>query len=52
VLFAFDPRRKAILLLGGDKTGDWTAWYERAIPRADALYRAHLGELRQEGMIE
>src|SRR6266545_2402437 len=33
-LFAFDPRRRAIVLLGGDKTGDWTGWYERNIPIA------------------
>lgn len=32
VLFMFDPRRQAILLLGGDKTGAWTTWYEWAIP--------------------
>ena len=35
VLFAFDPRRRAILLLGGDKTGEWNDWYEWAIPTAD-----------------
>ena len=49
VLFAFDPRRAAILLVGGDKTGQWTAWYARAIPAADDLYDEHLAELRQEG---
>lgn len=37
MLFAFDPRRQAILLLGGDKTGEWNAWYECAIPAADDL---------------
>jgi len=36
VLYAFDPRRCAILLLGGDKTGD-DHWYERHIPLADRL---------------
>src|SRR4051812_8756296 len=46
VLFAFDPRRTAILLLGGDKTDDWTGWYERNIPIADRLYDEHLSELR------
>lgn len=51
VLFAFDPRRHAILLLGGDKTGEWTAWYRRAIPEADDLYEAHLEELRREGLL-
>jgi hypothetical protein len=52
VLFAFDPRRQAILLLGGDKTGEWNAWYEWAIPAADDLYDLYLDELRKEGLIE
>jgi len=47
VLFAFDPRRSAILLLGGDKTGN-ARWYEENIPKADALYAHHLRELKQE----
>lgn len=51
VLFMFDPRRQAILLIGGDKTGDWNAWYEVAIPQADDLYDAYLIELRDEGLI-
>ena len=49
VLFAFDPRRTAILLVGGDKTNEWSAWYERAIPEADRLYDEHLAERREEG---
>jgi hypothetical protein len=44
VLYAFDPRRSALLLLGGDKTGD-DRWYEKMIPKADALYRVHLRAL-------
>jgi hypothetical protein len=48
VLFAFDPRRAALLLLGGDKTDQWTAWYERAVPAADQLYDEHLAALREE----
>lgn len=52
VLFAFDPRREAILLLGGDKSGEWNAWYEWAIPKADELYAEYLRELRREGVIE
>ena len=47
VLYAFDPRRTAILLLGGDKTGD-ESWYQVNVPRADALYDAHLESLRKE----
>ena len=52
VLFAFDPRRHAILLLGGDKSGQWEAWYEKAIPLADKLYDEHLDELRSEGLLD
>ena len=51
VLFAFDPRRQAILLLGGDKSGQWNEWYRRAIPQADELYDSHLEELRAEGLL-
>jgi hypothetical protein len=51
VLFAFDPRRMAILLVGGDKSGRWRSWYRTAIPEADHLYDAHLRELRDEGLI-
>lgn len=49
ILFAFDPRRMAILLIGGDKTGRWREWYEKMIPVADQLYDDHLQALRQEG---
>jgi hypothetical protein len=48
-LFAFDPRRTAILLLGGDKTNQWEAWYQRSTSLADQLYDDYLRELRQEG---
>jgi hypothetical protein len=50
VFYAFDPRRSAILLIGGDKTGDHR-FYERLIPAADELYDVHLQELRQDGLI-
>lgn len=43
-LFAFDPKRRAIVLLGGDKAGDWNSWYDRNIPIADDLYDAYLTE--------
>lgn len=49
-LFAFDPRRRAILLIGGDKTGD-DRFYMRMIPLADDLYDEHLETLRKEGLI-
>jgi hypothetical protein len=50
VLYAFDPRRTAILLLGGEKTGD-DRWYDRLVPVADRLYDEYLEELRKEGLI-
>ncbi len=48
VLFAFDSRRTALLLLGGDKSGRWRAWYAEAIPQADQLYDKHLAALSDE----
>jgi hypothetical protein len=50
IFYAFDPRRSAILLIGGDKTGD-NRFYEKMIPLADKLYDEHLDELRKEGLI-
>ena len=50
VFYAFDPRRSAILLIGGDKTGN-DRFYQEFVPRADALYDEHLEELRKEGLI-
>ncbi len=47
VLYAFDPRRTALLLLGGDKTGD-PRWYETFVPLADDLFDRHLKELRRK----
>ena len=49
VLYAFDPRRTAILLIGGDKTGS-DRWYDEYVPRADRLYDEHLAALRKEGL--
>ena len=51
VLFMFDPRRQVILLIGGDKSGEWNDWYEWAVPVADDLYDDYLDELRREGLI-
>lgn len=50
-LHAFDPRRSAILLIGGDKTGD-ARWYGVNVPIADRLYDQHLQQLREEGLID
>ena len=51
VLFAFDPRRTAILLIGGNKSKRWKEWYEEMVPVADDLYDGYLEELREEGEI-
>lgn len=48
--FAFDPRRAAILLIGGDKTGN-QRFYDEMIPVADRLYDEHLEQLEEEGLI-
>jgi hypothetical protein len=50
VLYAFDPRRVAILLIGGAKTGR-KHWYQEYVPVADRLYDEHLKELKREGLI-
>lgn len=46
MLFAFDPRREAIVLVAGDKAGNWDRWYREAIPVADERFAQHLAELR------
>jgi hypothetical protein len=51
VLYAFDPTRTAILLVGGNKTGD-DRWYEKFIPEADNLYDEHIATLKKEGLID
>lgn len=47
--FAFDPRRAAILLIGGDKTGD-NRFYDRMVPIADKLFDDYLDEIKREGL--
>lgn len=51
ILFAFDPRRIAILLIGGNKTGD-NNWYEKTVPIADDLYDEYIAELIAEGKLK
>jgi hypothetical protein len=46
VLYAFDPRRMAVLLIGGCKAGD-DRWYDKMVPVADNLYDEHLKEIGQ-----
>ena len=51
VLYIFDPRRVALLLLGGDKTGD-DRWYEKNVPLADQIYHDYLAEMEEENNAE
>ena len=57
VLFAFDPRRTAILLIGeeespADTTSPaWNAWYDQYVPIADQLYDQHLASLTHQGLL-
>lgn len=44
ILFAFDPHRVDVLLVGGNKAGAWNAWYPAAIAEAETLCRRHLTE--------
>ena len=44
VLFAFDPARSALLLLGGDEAGNWQRWYRENIPVAERLYLEYTTE--------
>lgn len=48
VLFAFDKMRRAILLVGGDKSGNWTRWYADNIPIADARLDEHQATINQQ----
>ncbi|WP_446218479.1 hypothetical protein [Micromonospora sp. IBHARD004] len=47
-MFAFDPNRAAILLVAGNKAGNWKGWYETNILVADKLFAEHLRELKGE----
>jgi hypothetical protein len=47
ILFAFDPKREALLLVGGDKTGD-KRWYDKMIPLAEKIFAKHLEMLKKE----
>lgn len=46
ILFAFDPSRSAIMLVAGDKSGNWKTWYKTNIPVADDLLDDHLKKLK------
>ncbi len=48
IIFAFDPKHKAIMLLAGNKVGKWTRWHKENIPLADDMFDEHLRNLRRE----
>lgn len=52
ILFKFDPRQTGILLIGGDKSGQWDKWYKEMIPLAEELFEEYLAELRKEGLLK
>ena len=48
ILLVFDPWRSVVLLVAGDKSGQWEKWYRTAIPRAEQLYDDYLAERNKE----
>jgi hypothetical protein len=48
VLFVFDPARSAVLLVAGDKAGQWAEWYHHSIPLAETRYTQWLEHLKQK----
>lgn len=48
LLFVFDPSRQAVILVGGDKAGNWSGWYRTAIPQAEQAYADHLKRIQGE----
>jgi hypothetical protein len=48
ILFVFDPWRSAVLLVAGDKSGQWKQWYRTAIAQAEQMYEDYLAEREKE----
>jgi hypothetical protein len=48
ILFVFDPKRQAVLLVAGDKAGNWQSWYDTNIPIAEERYDRWLEELEDQ----
>jgi hypothetical protein len=46
LLFVFDPNRRAVILVGGDKAGNWRGWYRTAVPLAEAAYVEHVKKIQ------
>ena len=51
IFYAFDPRRTAILLIGGQKT-EQERFYQEYVRRADSIYDEYLCQIRREGLLE
>ncbi len=49
ILFVFDPYRSAVLLVAGDKSGQWNRWYRTSIPEAERIYEDYLDARKREG---
>lgn len=47
ILFVFDPARQMVLLVTGDKSGNWQRWYHKAVPLAEERYKEHLATLSE-----
>jgi len=50
-MYAFDPRRTGVLLIGGDRTGN-DRWDEEFVPLADRIYDDHIEQLQKEGALK
>ncbi|MGW0395956.1 type II toxin-antitoxin system RelE/ParE family toxin [Streptomyces sp. NPDC003042] len=48
LLFVFDPLRRTVFLVGGDKAGDWQGWYRSAIPEAEKAYEDYLTQPEED----
>ncbi|MFD9319951.1 type II toxin-antitoxin system RelE/ParE family toxin [Streptomyces sp. NPDC060053] len=48
LLSVFDPDRQAVILVGGDKAGNWSGWYRVAVPQAEQAYAEHLKRIDGE----
>lgn len=48
LLFVFDQQRRAVILVGGDKAGNWRGWYRTAIPLAEMAYADHVKRAEEQ----
>ena len=52
MLFGFEPRRKAIFLVAGDKSGNWDDWYRKVVPKPTGGLRSTWRSWKQHQMAE